>query len=123
MLRVAKGRSAVRRAGARVDLSLGDDDGLDFPRASFDRIVALHSFQFWAAPEQTVNRLRRLLREGGRVVLVLRDHSKRAPAWLPNPLSRGPDEPDAARRLLDEAGFHARVERRGRMVGLVGQLS
>jgi SAM-dependent methyltransferase len=122
MLEVARARGAVRRAAGRVDLTLGADNSLDFPPGSFDRIVALHSFQFWADPERTVTRLRGLLRDGGRLVLILRDHSRRPGDWLPNPLSRAPNEAAAASRLLENAGFSTRTLKRGRMLGLVGQM-
>jgi len=62
------GKSAVQRAGDQVALSLGADDRVAFANASFDRIAALHSFQFWAQPERTAPRLRELLRDGGRLV-------------------------------------------------------
>ena len=105
MLAVAKGRPAVRRAKDRVDLRLGGDTDLDWPPASFDRIVALHSFQFWPDPAATAPRLHALLRPGGRLVLVLRDHRSGASDWLPNPLSREAHERVAAARLFTAAGF------------------
>ena len=105
MLSVAKGRRAVRRAGDRVDLRLGGDADLDWPPASFDRIVALHSFQFWPDPAGTAPRLHALLRPGGRLVLVLRHHRRGDADWLPNPLSRAADERGAAARLFARAGF------------------
>jgi SAM-dependent methyltransferase len=117
-----RSRSIVKREADRVRLSLGGDTDLDEPPASLDRIVALHSFQFWADPAASVWRLRELLRPGGRLVLVLRDHSRGGADWLPNPLSRGTDESEATRRLLAESGFEARLERRGRMVGVVGEV-
>ena len=117
MLAVARKRPALRRARARVDLRLGGDADLGWPSASFDRIVALHSFQFWPEPAATAPRLFTLLRPGGRLVLVLRLHrGGGASDWLPNPLSRGPDEQSAAARLFEAAGF--RVERDGK-AGLI----
>lgn len=105
MLEVARARRAVRAAGARVDLRLGGDVPLPWPARHFDGAAALHCFQFWLDPERSLAELRRVLKPGGRVVLVLRDHSRRPPAWLPNPLSRGGREVDAARELLSAAGF------------------
>jgi SAM-dependent methyltransferase len=122
MLAWTRSRAAVKREANRVLLSLGGDTDLDEPPASLDRIVALHSFQFWADPAASVRRLRELLRPGGRLVLVLRDHSRGGADWLPNPLSRGTDELEATRRLLAESGFAARIERRGRMVGVIGEV-
>ncbi|MGH7022071.1 MAG: class I SAM-dependent methyltransferase [Caulobacteraceae bacterium] len=122
MVDVANARTTVRRADARVRLSLGSDGDLDFPPASFNRVVALHSFQFWPDPSTTVRHLRSLLRPEGRFTLVLRGHSRGGADWLPNPLSKAADEPEAARRLLADQGFDARLFRRARMVGVVGDL-
>jgi SAM-dependent methyltransferase len=122
MLEVATHRSLVRRNADRVGLKLGSDQPLDFPKASFDRVVALHSFQFWPDPERSLRRIGALLRPGGRLVLVLRDHSARAPSWLPNPLSRQSGEAEATRSLLAAVGFEPEIVRRGRMAGLVGRL-
>jgi cyclopropane fatty-acyl-phospholipid synthase-like methyltransferase len=118
---VAAAERRLRRLGDRVSLSLGGDADLDFTAGGFDRITALHAFQFWPDPAATVRRLRELLRPGARVVLVLRDHERRASDWLPNPLSRAPGEAEAARALLADAGFSARVEHFGHMVGVVGE--
>jgi len=57
-----------------------------------------------------VAEISRVLIPGGRFVLILRDHSKNPPSWLPNPLSRGIDEIQAAHRLLAEAGFVVTVK-------------
>jgi len=122
MVDVACRRRRVRQAGDRIDLRLGDDTLLDFPARSLDRIVAIHSFQFWTDPAATTARLVALLRPGGRLVLVLRDHSRRAPKWLPNPLSRQPDEPAAVERLLGAFGFSPRQFHQGGLVAVVGDL-
>jgi SAM-dependent methyltransferase len=119
MLEVALAKPGVRRAGARVTLRLGGDADLDWIDGPLDRVVANHSFQFWPDPEATVARLFALLKPGGRAVLMLRDHARQTSDWLPNPLSRAPDEADAAVRLFERCGFAAHLERRDRMTGLV----
>jgi len=105
MLEVARARRAVRNAGARVDLRLGADVPLPWPARCFDAAAALHSFQFWPDPQRSIAELHRVLKPGGRLVLVLRDHARGAPAWLPNPLSRAGGETGAAIGLLIAAGF------------------
>ena len=105
MVEVANRRRGVRAAGARADLREGLDQPLAFDAASLDAVVALHSFQFWPDPGVTLTEARRVLAPGGRLVVVLRDHRRDAPDWLPNPVSRGHDEPAAAARLVREAGF------------------
>lgn len=105
MVAVARARRGVREAGARADLRVGEVMPLPWPDASFDAAAALHSFQFWSEPAAALHEVRRVLRPRGRLLLVLRDHGRRAPAWLPNPLSRSGREPQAAAELLRETGF------------------
>lgn len=105
MVEVANGRRGVRAAGPRADLRLGDDTHLPWPPGSFDGVVALHSFQFWADPAHTLADVHRVLDPAGRLVVVLRDHSGSAPSWLPNPVSRSGDEPERLKQLLVARGF------------------
>ncbi len=106
MLDVARGRRAVRAAGARVDLRLGDASRLPWPDASFDAVAALHCFQFWTDPLASAREIGRVLRPNGRLVLILRTHSRdHAPAWLPNPISRTANEVEGARACLVAAGL------------------
>ena len=105
MLEVALGRRVVARAADRVDLRLGADHPLRWPDETFHGAAALHSFQFWPDPRRTLSELLRVLRPGRLLVLALRDHSARAPSWLPNPVSRSDDEVLGTLRLLEEVGF------------------
>lgn len=105
MVDVASRRRRIIEAAARVDLRRGADLPLAWSDGRFDGAAALHCFQFWPQPERTVEELFRLIRPGGRLLLVLRDHARRPPAWLPNPLSRSRDELGAANRLLAARGF------------------
>jgi SAM-dependent methyltransferase len=122
MVDVARRRRLVRRNSGRVGVCLGADQPLEFPQGSFDRVVALHSFQFWPEPQRTLRNVRALLRPGGRLVLVLRDHSRTANARLANPLSRAPGVAEAARQLLTDCGFAASIVTSDGMRGLVAQL-
>jgi SAM-dependent methyltransferase len=106
MVEVARARRGVRRAGERTDLRLGDAGRLPWSDASFDVALALHCFQFWPDPLACARELRRVLRPGGRLVVILRAHGDgRAPRWLPNPISRSEDEVGGARACFAEAGF------------------
>ncbi|MDE3115371.1 MAG: class I SAM-dependent methyltransferase [Pseudomonadota bacterium] len=104
MVGTAQKRLGRFRRKALLDIALGDDRRLaDGP---FDAIVALHCFQFWEDPETTLIRLHALLAPAGRFVLVLRQrYSSRVAAWLPNPLSRGENELEAAIAAAERAGF------------------
>jgi ubiquinone/menaquinone biosynthesis C-methylase UbiE len=91
--------------GVRLDLRQGTDRDLNWSDASFDHVAALHSFQFWPNPKETLLEIYRLLRPNGRLVLILRSHATHAPDWLPNPISRGPEESVATTSLLRGLGF------------------
>lgn len=91
------------RKKVALDIQLGDDTTL--PEGPFDAIVALHSFQFWNDPAVTFAKLRGLLAPGGRLILVLRRHGRRAPKYLPNPLSRSGDEISAVCMAAEAASF------------------
>lgn len=88
-----------------VDLRIGDDTAPFWQSETFDAIAALHSFQFWSDPARTLAALREQLSAKGRLVLVLRQHGKNPPQWLPNPISRSGTEIVGARAALAAAGF------------------
>ena len=97
----------------QTDLRLGDVAALQWNNGCFDGVAALHSFQFWPAPERAITEIARTLKPGGRLVLVLRDHGTRPPGWLPNSLSRSVNETEAVIDLITQAGMT--VERRERV--------
>lgn len=110
------GTARRRTRGLPVDLRQGDAASLPWDDASFDAAVALHSFQFWNPVQTCLGELRRVLKPGGRLLLVLRRHGAGVDRnRLPNPLSREADEPGAAVRALGAAGFA-----RARMDGKTG---
>jgi ubiquinone/menaquinone biosynthesis C-methylase UbiE len=95
-----------RNAGCAVDLHLGDASNLPWPDASFDGVAALHSWQFWAPPEACLAEVQRVMRPGALLVLILRHHGGSPKLqWLPNPVSRQVDEPQATVAALTDAGF------------------
>jgi ubiquinone/menaquinone biosynthesis C-methylase UbiE len=105
MVRRARGRPISRVMGGRMDLREGSAEDLPWPDRSFDATVAAHSFQFWSDPEESLRTIARKLEPGGRLVLVLRDHARGAPEWLPNPLSRSGDETGSTKALLAQLGY------------------
>lgn len=118
MLAMAQARRALEHARDKVQLRLGVDSDLGWIGGPLDAAAAVNSFQFWKQPDVTLGRLYALLAPGGRLALVLRDHGRGGPEWLPNPLSRAPGEAEAALALIQCAGFAARLERRGRLVAI-----
>lgn len=105
MVEVAHKRRRVRAAADRIELRLGDATDLPWASETFDATVALHCFQFWPEPANDLKEIHRVLRPGGRLAIILRNHGRRPPAWLPNPISRSSDEIAGARACLIDAGF------------------
>ncbi len=110
MVDFASNRSVIRHAGARVDLRLGSDAVLPWPERSFSVVLALHCFQFWSDPTSSMREVRRVLKPEGVFRLVLREHGKAPPAWLPNPVSRSGDEIGGLRELLQSSGFDCELD-------------
>ncbi len=110
MVRQARARLARFASTVQLDIRQVTDQDLSWPDAYFTHVVALHSFQFWADPDSTLQRIRALLRPGGRLILVLRSHSRHRPAWLPNSISRSADEIGGTLAALQGGGLD-RVKR------------
>jgi ubiquinone/menaquinone biosynthesis C-methylase UbiE len=91
--------------GDRIDIRQGTDDSLPWSDGYFDAVVAIHSFQFWPDPHKSIVEINRILKPQGRIVIAFRDHSTRAPDWLPNPISRSGREVDATISLLEQHGY------------------
>ncbi len=105
MVALALSRKAFSKIAIRLDIRLGSAEQIPWASGSFEIVVAVNSFQFWSPPELAMQEIWRVLKVGGQVVLVLRDHDKHAPDWLPNPISRSGHEVNGAMRLLIDADF------------------
>jgi SAM-dependent methyltransferase len=81
---LALGRAAIERA-ASADLSI-------FPDASFDAVLGVHVVCFWTEPARDLAEVRRVLREGGRVLLGFRPDARRRAAGAPADPARVPPE-------------------------------
>jgi ubiquinone/menaquinone biosynthesis C-methylase UbiE len=68
---------ARRRRSARVDFMQGDAEQLALESSGFDAVVNLISFHHYPAPSRALAEFRRVLRPGGRLVLVLFDRNSR----------------------------------------------
>ncbi len=98
-------RAKAQKGLANADLRIGTADHLNWPDGAFDHVVALHSFQFWADPAHCLNEIKRAMKPGGTLTLLLRDHDKRPPDWLPNPISKSGAEQAQTVKLLESCGF------------------
>jgi ubiquinone/menaquinone biosynthesis C-methylase UbiE len=90
----------------RIDFRQGTDESLPWDDRQFDGIIAIHCFQFWHNPDRSLTEISRVLRDRGRIIIAFRDHSNRAPDWLPNPLSRSGKEVALAIELLEQYGYY-----------------
>ncbi len=96
------------RIARKVDIKLGSVENLPWPEQSFDKVCAIESFPFWAAPRTGLAEISRVLRPGGRVFIVV--------AWNKDVLNPDAQEKaeelgmtlyssDTVQRFLLEAGF------------------
>ena len=77
MLEIARGRAA--ELGRPVDLGLGDAQALDLPDAAFDTVVCTLSLCGIPDERRALREMKRVLRPGGRLILL--DHIVASPAW------------------------------------------
>ena len=63
-------RARAKPALARCDKRLGDAEALPLPDDAFDRYVSAGSIEYWPDPQRGVAEAYRVLREGGRALLV-----------------------------------------------------
>jgi len=121
-------RRRAEELGSGVELREGDAHHLPFPDASFDSVVC--TFSLCNIPDQrkAIGEMRRVLRPGGRLVLVDHVRSSSTPVyWLQRAvevLSVRIDGDHMTRRpaaILDELGFQV-VERDRFRMGIVERL-
>lgn len=110
---LAQARKRNRRAIAvgRVDLRLGSVAELPFADQTFDKVLAINSLHHWPSPLQGLQEVRRVLKEGGTVLLALRMKESQG-GMLKGP---GVSETELLKVMdtLVAANFnHVRVERR-----------
>jgi ubiquinone/menaquinone biosynthesis C-methylase UbiE len=65
-----KRNTAAIRAG-RVLLKQGSESPLPFEDADFHKVFAVNSMQFWSNPSAGLQEVRRVLKPGGRIVIVI----------------------------------------------------
>jgi ubiquinone/menaquinone biosynthesis C-methylase UbiE len=73
-------RQRAETLGRQVDLRLGDAQALDLPDASFDTIVCTLSLCGIPDEQRAVAEMKRVLRPGGRLLLL--DHIAGSAAWV-----------------------------------------
>jgi ubiquinone/menaquinone biosynthesis C-methylase UbiE len=78
MLRLAQRQA--EQLGRQVELRLGDAQALELPDACFDTVVCTLSLCAIPDERQAIAEMRRVLRPGGRLLLL--DHVAGAPRWV-----------------------------------------
>jgi ubiquinone/menaquinone biosynthesis C-methylase UbiE len=122
-------RRQADRLGRQVDLRLGDAQALDLPDASFDTVVCTLSLCAIPDERRAVAEMRRVLRPGGRLLLL--DHVAGAPRrvraiqWLLEQVTRPLNEEHLLRRPLLQVqaeGFQIERQERSKL-GIVERLT
>ena len=54
----------------RMEIMEGSVEALPFPDSSFDRIITVESFYFWPSPQENLREVRRILKKGGKFLLI-----------------------------------------------------
>jgi SAM-dependent methyltransferase len=103
-------RHATRRhrrlvAEKRIESHLGSSDRLPFDEQSFDKVVAVHTINFWKTPLDHLAEVRRVLKPGGRFVLGFRPAEDAGfLATFPSEIHHIRPEAEVA-KLARDAGF------------------
>ena len=71
MVEQASKRNAAAIRAGRVSLKQGGESPLPFQDASFHKVFAVNSMQFWSNPNAGLQEIRRVLKLGGRLVIII----------------------------------------------------
>ena len=66
--------AARARCGSFAQLAYGDAEGMPYENDTFDGILCMHSFHHYPAPAAALGEMHRVLRPGGRLILVDNDY-------------------------------------------------
>lgn len=103
MLRQARRRNSQFIKDGRVEIKWGSVLQLPYPDSLFDKAFAVNNFHIWSDQEAALGEIRRVLKEGGILLLPLR-HKHSTRRWFVPP-GFTDHEIDQVLRLLDRADF------------------
>jgi ubiquinone/menaquinone biosynthesis C-methylase UbiE len=104
MVRMAERRCRRLIRHGKVALEVGDSDHLPFPDQSFDKALSVHTVYFWADPEAHLREIRRVLADGGRLVLGFHSREDKMAADFPASVYTF-YAADEVGRMLEASGF------------------
>jgi len=104
MLRLATRRNARLIDLQLVTLTVSGGTKLPVGDSSADAVLSVHNIYFWPDPETTINEIARVLRPGGRVLLVFHGAEHPLPGRLDRSVYRAVTTRDAI-EWLTSAGF------------------
>jgi SAM-dependent methyltransferase len=106
---VARRVNAAAIEAARVGVQQASVSALPFPAATFDLVTAVETHYYWPNLEEDLREIRRVLKAGGRVVLIAEAYRGRRADWLYRPAMRllGAEylTVDEHRAALEQAGY------------------
>jgi ubiquinone/menaquinone biosynthesis C-methylase UbiE len=78
MWEIARRRNDAAIREGRVDLRVCDPTLLPWHEGRFDKAIAIDGFHLWPAPSEVLRGLRRVIRPGGALILVMRSAARNA---------------------------------------------
>ena len=110
---VARRVNAAAIEAGRVGVEQASVSALPFPAATFDLVTAVETHYYWPDLQNDLREIRRVLKPGGRVVLIAEAYRGRRADWLYRPAMRLLRAEyltvDEHRAALEDAGY-ANVE-------------
>lgn len=107
---VARETNASRIAEGQVDVQQANVSNLPFPDTTFDLVTAVETHYYWPDLPHDVREVMRVLKPGGKFVIIAETYRGRANDWLYRPtmtlvLRAAYLTPDQHRQLLVDAGY------------------
>ncbi len=69
MMAIAQNTNRNHIKSGKVKIRIGDFDVLPFDEQAFDKIFSVNTIYFWKYPKETIAKINRLLKPGGKLVL------------------------------------------------------
>jgi ubiquinone/menaquinone biosynthesis C-methylase UbiE len=75
MVSVAQKKNRKHITNGKVSLHLGDFDEVEFDENCFDKVFSANTIYFWKNPNETISKLYRILKPGGKLIIGFHDKS------------------------------------------------